>query len=377
MERTDSWTRFPNQRGGIRLGSVDGASFAVAEPAADAARSVSGEGVAMQPRSRRGTLIWGGLAIGLVLAGLAFWVKGVAAPPAGRASAIAIPPPYDAERAMRYLLQICELGPRPSATPAMLRQQTLLSDFFEQRGGAVELQSFRARHPDTGEAVELANLIARWHPERPKRFLLAAHYDTRPFPDRDPVNPRGRFVGANDGASGVAALMELSHHFDRLPADVGVDIVLFDGEELVYKDPRDDYFLGSTHFARQYAAMPPAIPYQAGILLDMVGDKELAIYYERNSWRYAREVTKSLFATAEALQVDAFVPRLRHEIRDDHLPLNQIAKIPTTDLIDFDYPRPGIGAPSYWHTTQDVPENCSGQSIASVVYVVHQWLLAQ
>jgi glutaminyl-peptide cyclotransferase len=331
----------------------------------------------MQQSSRSWTLICGGLAIGLVLTGFALWAKRAAAPPARRTAAIAIPPPYDADRAMGYLVQICELGPRPSATPAMLRQQSLLSAFFEQRGGEVELQSFRARHPDTGEAVELANLIARWHPERPKRFLLAAHYDTRPFPDRDPVNPRGRFVGANDGASGVAALMELSHHFDRLPADVGVDIVLFDGEELVYKDPRDEYFLGSTHFARQYAAMPPAIPYQAGVLLDMVGDKELAIYYERNSWRYAREVTKSLFATAESLKVDAFVPRLRHEIRDDHLPLNQIAKIPTTDLIDFDYPRPGIGAPSYWHTTKDVPENCSGQSLASVVYVVHQWLLAQ
>ncbi len=331
----------------------------------------------MTAMSRRWALVGGGVTIGVVLLGFAVLAKRAAGPVVQRSSQLVIPAPYDADRAMGYLVAICDLGPRPSATPAMRRQQAFLSDFFEQRGGAVELQSFRARHPDTGEAVELANLIARWHPERPKRFLLAAHYDTRPFPDRDPVNPQGRFVGANDGASGVAALMELSHHFDQLPPDVGVDIVLFDGEELVYKDPRDEYFLGSTHFARQYAAMPPAIPYQAGVLLDMVGDKELAIYYERNSWRYAREVTKSLFDTAERLKVDAFIPRLRHDIRDDHLPLNQIAKIPTTDLIDFDYPRPGIGAPSYWHTTKDVPANCSGQSLATVVYVVHQWLLEQ
>lgn len=331
----------------------------------------------MSVKSRGWSLVIGGITIGLLATGLAVWTKRAAAPAGQRSSPLVIPAPYDPDRAMGYLIEICNLGPRPSATPAMQRQQALLSDFFEQRGGEVELQSFRARHPDTGQAVELANLIARWHPERSKRFLLAAHYDTRPFPDRDPVNPRGRFVGANDGASGVAALMELSHHFDQLPADVGVDIVLFDGEELVYKDPRDEYFLGSTHFARQYVAMPPAIPYRAGVLLDMVGDKELAIYYERNSWRYARDVTKSLFATAERLKVDAFVPRLRHEIRDDHLPLNEIAKIPTTDLIDFDYPRPGIGAPSYWHTTKDVPENCSGQSLAAVVYVVHQWLLEQ
>lgn len=297
--------------------------------------------------------------------------------PRPAAGATVIPAPYDADRAFGYLLEICELGPRPSATPAMRRQQELLTAFFEQRGAAVELQRFEVRHPQTGEAVELANLIASWHPQRPKRFLLCAHYDTRPFPDRDPVNPRGRFVGANDGGSGVAALMELSNHFEQLPADVGVDIVLFDGEELVYEEGRDDYFLGSTYFARTYLANPPAVPYRAGVLLDMVGDKELKIYYERNSWNYAREVCKSVFATAETLGVDAFVPRIRHEIRDDHLPLNQIARIPTIDLIDFDYPRPGIGAPQYWHTTRDVPENCSGHSLATVVYVVHQWLMRQ
>lgn len=292
-------------------------------------------------------------------------------------SRLVIPAPYDADRAFSYLNQICDLGPRPSATEAMGRQQDLLTDFFRARGAEVGLQKFNVRHPETGESVELANLIARWNPDRPKRFLLCAHYDTRPFPDRDPVNPKGRFVGANDGGSGVAALMELSHHIELLPADVGVDIVFFDGEELVYREGRDNYFLGSEYFARDYVANPPKIPYQAGVLLDMVGDKELAIYYERNSWNYAREVSKSIFATAKSLGVEAFIPRVRHEIRDDHLPLNQIAKIPTVDLIDFDYPRPGIGAPRYWHTTQDVPANCSGHSLATVVYVVHQWLMGQ
>lgn len=296
---------------------------------------------------------------------------------AAAASPLTIPQPYDADRAYGYLLRICDIGPRPSGTEAMQQQQALLAEFFEQQGGTVELQRFKARHPLSGEAVEMANLIARWHPQRPKRFLLCAHYDTRPFPDRDPHNPRGRFVGANDGASGVAALMELSHHLGSLPPDVGVDLVMFDGEELVYEEGRDEYFLGSTHFAREYVAAPPSVPYQAGVLLDMVGDKELRIYYERNSWNYAREVTRSIFATAKTLGVDAFVPRVRHEILDDHIPLNVIAKIPTTNLIDFDYPRPGIGAPQYWHTMQDIPENCSGHSLATVVYVVHQWLMRQ
>jgi glutaminyl-peptide cyclotransferase len=293
------------------------------------------------------------------------------------ASRLVVPTPYDARRAEQYLSLICDFGPRPSGSPAMAKQQEYLTDFFTKAGATVELQTFSERDPQSGAAVQMVNIIARWYPERPDRFLVAAHYDTRPFPDRDPQNPKGVFVGANDGGSGVAGLMELSHHMLRLPPNVGVDMVLFDGEELVYQERKDTYFLGSTYFARNYAANPPAIRYKAGVLLDMIGDKELRIYYERNSWNYARDVCKSLFGVADLLKADAFVPRIRHEVRDDHIPLNDMAKIPTIDLIDFDYPRPGIGAPQYWHTTKDVPENCSGQSIATVIYVLHQWLMRQ
>lgn len=293
-------------------------------------------------------------------------------------TATPIPARYDGDRAFQDLVQLCNLGPRPSGSPAMTRQQQLLQAFFSQQGATVSMQSFEIRHPEDGSAVPMANLIASWHPTRPKRFLLCAHYDTRPFPDRDPVNARGRFVGANDGASGTAALMELARQMHDLPDDVGVDIVLFDGEEFIWQQGRDDYFLGSTFFAKKYLAAPPAVPYRAGILLDMVGDRELSIYYETNSMKYAREVCKSVWQTAARLGVRAFVPRIRHNIDDDHIPLNQIAKIPTVDLIDFDYPRPGrLGAPNYWHTEQDIPENCSGQSLAAVVWVVHQWLLEQ
>lgn len=324
---------------------------------------------------------WGGVALLLVASGLLGWaVLGQVQRRGGRvagSTATVVPPQYDAERAFSYLNTICDFGPRPSGSQAMVGQREYLVDFFGRQGADVQLQRFPARHPETGQTIEMANVIARWHPQRAKRFLLCAHYDTRPYPDRDRFNPRGRFIGANDGASGVAALMELTHQIAQLPEDVGIDIVLFDGEELVYQERRDEYFLGSTHFARQYRDDPPQIPYRAGVLLDMVGDKELTIYYERNSWKYAREVSRSIFATASDLGVREFIPRLRHEVRDDHLPLNQIAGIPTVNLIDFDYPRPGVGAPRYWHTTQDIPEHCSGESLAKVVYVVHQWLLRQ
>ncbi len=289
-----------------------------------------------------------------------------------------IPAVYSPDRAMGYLQTLCDFGPRPTGSEAFLKQQQYLVAFFEKNGADVRLQNETIRHPETGEPVVMSNLIASWFPDRANRFLLCAHYDTRPFPDRDRNDPKGVFVGANDGGSGVAAWMEMSHQFSALPDDVGVDVVLFDAEEFIFDESRDEFFLGSVYFAQQYRMSPPSVPYRAGILLDMVGDRELQLLYERNSLRYARDVTRSIWATAKKLGVRAFVPRTRmQEIRDDHLPLNQIAGIPTTDLIDFDYPRPGFRAPQYWHTTQDIPENCSGQSLAAVSWVVHQWLVEQ
>lgn len=290
----------------------------------------------------------------------------------------AIPSEFDADRAFGYLEKIVSFGPRPSGSEGMQQQQDFLREFFAEAGAEVELQQFDTRHPQSGERVVMANLIARFRPAAPRRYLLCAHYDTRPFPDEDPVDPRGVFVGANDGGSGTAALMEMSHHIDRLPEHIGVDIVLFDGEELVYDSQRDPYFLGSTYFAREYADRDRRgavrSPYVAGVLLDMIGDRELQLYYERNSWNYAREVTVEIWSTARRLGIDAFKPRLRHAVRDDHLPLNQIAKIPTTDIIDFDYPRPGFRHQSYWHTREDTLDKTSGRSLVAVIFVVHSWL---
>ena len=289
-------------------------------------------------------------------------------------SLIVIPPPYDEDRAMGYLRKLCDFGPRKTGSRAMVAQQDYLREFFNDRGGEVIDQAFEIRDPQTGQPVRVVNLIARFAPAAAQRYLLAAHYDTRPFPDNDPRNKRGRFVGANDGASGTAALMEWSHRFGDLPPNIGVDVVLFDAEELVYDAARDEYFIGSTYFATQHRN-DPSTTYVGGVLLDMVGDRELKLFYERNSLRYAPEITRGIWKTARRLGIRQFVPRVRHEIRDDHLPLNQIAGIPTVDIIDFDYPRPG--APTYWHTTLDVPAKCSGRSLATVVYVLDRWLREQ
>lgn len=283
--------------------------------------------------------------------------------------------PVQSKRAMGYLEALCEIGPRPSGSPGMEQQIKLLTAHFEKLGGQVSLQSFETRHPENGSAVTISNFIARWQPERTERVVLCAHYDTRPFPDRDPKNPKGRFVGANDGASGVAVLMEVAHHFATHQPKWGVDIVLFDAEEFIFDERRDPFFLGSEHFAREYAQRKTDYSYRWGVLLDMVGDSQLQIFQENNSVRWAdtKPLVDEIWSTARQLGVTEFVARPRYEIRDDHLPLHEIGKIPICDIIDFDYPRP-TAAKAYWHTEADTPDKCSGESLAKVGAVVLTWL---
>ncbi len=269
------------------------------------------------------------------------------------------------DRAFGYLEQVCRIGPRISGSDGMLRQQQLIIEHFQKFGCEIRAQSFDAAHPVNGRPVRMTNLIVSWNPRAKERVLLCCHYDTRPYPDRDFLNPRGTFIGANDGASGVALFMELGHHLRQIQPAYGVDLVFFDGEELVYSN-RDKYFLGSEYFATWYRDHPPEYRYVCGVLLDMVGGKRLRIYQERNSVRLAGKVTQSVWDTAKQMRVKEFIPRVKHEVRDDHLPLNQIARIPTCDLIDFDY--------SAWHTTKDLPSACSGESLATVGNVLLQWL---
>lgn len=281
----------------------------------------------------------------------------------GRAAASRLE--FQADRAYSYLVRICRLGSRTSGTDGMARQQELVTEHFRKLGARVTLQPFDAAHPLTGEPVRMTNLLVSWNPDAKQRVLLACHYDTRPFPDMDRRNPRGTFLGANDGASGVALLMELGHHMAGLKSPWGVDFVLFDGEELVY-GKQGKYFLGSEYFAKTWSELEPAWEYRYGILLDMVADRRLELYMEKNSLRYAGKLTRSLWRHARRAGVREFVYREKHEVLDDHIPLNTIAGIPTCDVIDFDYP--------HWHTTQDIPANCSGKSMEKVARAVWFWL---
>jgi len=297
----------------------------------------------------------------------------IAENPVAAVSAPADPRAFDGEAAYAYLKLICDFGPRPSLSEGMRKQREFLKQHFIALKAEVIEQPFPAREPNSGQVVHLTNLVVRWHPERKKRLLFCCHYDTRPFPDRDPVNPRGVFIGANDGGSGVAVLCELGKQIAEMDGPYGVDFVFFDGEEFVYFDKRDPMFLGSTFFAQQYATQRFDWKYQFGILLDMVGDKELQIYYEGHSLGFAPRLTRSIWGVAQELGVKEFVAKERHKINDDHVPLNTIARIETCDIIDFDFPNPESNN-AYWHTEKDTVDNCSADSLGKVGKVVLEWL---
>jgi glutaminyl-peptide cyclotransferase len=276
------------------------------------------------------------------------------------------PAPFDAKRAMDYLERLCKIGPRMSGTDGMKRQQELLEEHFKKLGGEVVWQRFTARQKSQKSPVEMANLVVRWHPDRPRRVILCAHYDTRPIADQeaDPRKWRRPFVSANDGGSGVALLMELAHHMKDVKTEVGVDLVFFDGEEFYHK-PGDDYFFGSRHFAAEYTKGRMRHKYTAAILLDMVGGKNARFPVEGNSWFLAGALALEVWNLAEELGCAAFEKREGPVVDDDHLALNR-AGIPAIDVIDFSYP--------HWHRLSDVPANCSGDSLAQVAKVLSVWL---
>lgn len=285
------------------------------------------------------------------------------------------PAPIDGDRAYGYLKKLCAFGPRIAGSEANTKQRKLAADHFKAMGATLREQTFTARHPLTGKKVEMVNLVASFFPDRAERVVFAAHYDTRPFPDReqDPADRRKPFIGANDGASGVALLMEMAHHLKEGSTPWGVDLVMLDGEELVYESldgqKAGEYFLGSKEFSRLYKAdrkvSKPKYAYVAGFVLDMVGGKDAQIPVEQGSNRLAPQLVREVWRVADKLKSKTFQQNLGPEVLDDHLAMNA-AGIHTIDIIDFEFP--------FWHTAGDLPEECSGETLKEVGRVVTAWL---
>lgn len=273
-------------------------------------------------------------------------------------------PDFDGKRAYDYLLAQTNFGPRNPGSAGHRNCLDYLRTELERYADAVNLQPF-AVTGYKGEQVRMTNVIASFNASAPTRILLLAHWDTRPWADQesDPVKAEKPVLGANDGASGVAVLLEIARHLKASPPAVGVDILLTDGEDFAVEGNKEEYLRGSKYFA---ANLPQGFRPVFGILLDMVGDKELELMKERHSVSFAPDVVELVWNAAKELHVTQFSDKLQGFVTDDHLPLNR-AGIRTIDLIDFDYPNEGN---SYWHTLKDTPDKCSAESLEAVGKVV-------
>ena len=272
------------------------------------------------------------------------------------------PGAFDGESAYALLREQCDLGPRYPGSPGHAAVRRFIVGKLESFGARVTEQPFEAIL-STGDTLRLVNIIGAYRPEARKRILLGAHYDTRPRADRDPV-PADRakpILGANDGASGVAVLLELARLLGAAEPGVGVDLVFFDGEDYGEEGRTSDYLLGSRRYVKSLGGRPPA----AVIVVDMVGERGARIPIEGFSAAASPALCARIYGIARALGSPAFAQAPGPSIIDDHLPFIQ-AGIPAIDLIDFEYP--------HWHTLADTPDKCSGESLAAVGSVLVRYL---
>ncbi len=288
------------------------------------------------------------LVIGLLLAAALGWYARAFSLDRAAASA-----KFDGDRAYADVQTQVAFGARIPGSDAHAKALDWMRTELESAGWQVEIQQAQAMgHP-------IQNLIAQ-RTNQPPQLVLGAHYDSRIYANRDPDpnNWTQPVPGANDGASGVAVLLELAR---TLPKDVvPVRLVFFDAEDNG-EIPGWDWLLGSRAYVASLTAKPKAM-----VLVDMVGDADLSLPMEGNSDPALRN---SIWDTAAKLGYeDIFTAEPRYFIEDDHLPFIQ-AGIPAVDVIDIEY--------RYWHTTADVPEHVSAHSLQIVGDVLWTWITQQ
>lgn len=260
---------------------------------------------------------------------------------------------FSGDLAYEHVVNQITLGPRTPGSQAHEQTIQYISSVLEKNGWIVETQAFEAMgHPGT-------NIIAR-RGEGTPWIVLGAHYDSRLYADRDLEHSlrTSPVPGANDGASGVAILLELARSLP-VETDQQIWLVFFDLEDQGAIEGWD-WILGSKAFVAQLTSKP-----DLAIIIDMVGDKNLNIYMEKNS---DNEISEKLWSLAkEQGYASSFISTYKYQILDDHLPFLE-AGIPAVDIIDFDYP--------YWHTTQDTSDKVSSSSLKIVGDVLFQMLLS-
>ena len=270
-------------------------------------------------------------------------------------------PSFNEQRAFQHLIDQCGYGPRNPGSIGYNNFATYLEEYLKNLSSNIIIQDFTYLEHITGVERNGKNFIIQFNKESNERILIGAHWDTRAISDEDTDedNRSMPVLGANDGASGTAVLMELATIFSINSPPIGVDIVFFDAEDVGISGQPTTYAMGSEYFSKNLPIDKP----DSGIIVDMVGDKYLKIPIERFSYQIDRDAVKELWSLASDLSLSAFEYTVGYEIYDDHVPLWENAKIPTIDIIDFDYPNLFY---NHWHTQNDTPENCSPQSLGQV-----------
>ena len=265
--------------------------------------------------------------------------------------------PFDGEAALGYVKAQLDFGARVPGTDAHVKGGDWIVARMRERADTVIEQ--RWTHVSVaGDTLALRNIFASFRPELAERVLYVAHWDSRPISERA-VDPQQRTLpvpGANDGASGVALLVALGDVLKLTPPTVGVDLLFVDGEDYGDFTTYKDVLLGSIHFADNL----PSPGYQVlfGVLWDMIGDRDLQIYQERNSLQAAREVVKKVWDVAARLGYSRyFIAEPKYQVTDDHIPLLRKG-LRVIDVIDLDYP--------HHHTPDDTLDKVSAQSLKIV-----------
>jgi glutaminyl-peptide cyclotransferase len=258
---------------------------------------------------------------------------------------------FDGERAYDQVLAQEAIGPRPTGSEAGWATGDYIVEQLNELGWSVQTQEF------VFQGVRGRNIIAT--AGKGPLIILGAHYDTRPVADRDP-DPNNRtqlILGANDGASGVAVLLELARVLNRDELANQVWLAFFDAEDRGRLEGWP-FSVGAREMAQGLVLRPQAV-----VVVDMIGDADQNIYYERNS---DMELSAQLWAIAAKLGYqEHIISEPRHTIIDDHLPFAEQG-IPSVDMIDFDYP--------YWHTLADTADKVSPISLERVGRTLEVWL---
>lgn len=276
-------------------------------------------------------------------------------------------PAFSADSCYAFVKAQTDFGARVPNTEAHRLCGDYLATTLERYGGQVTNQYAPLRAYD-GTILNARNIIASWNVANENRVLLCAHWDSRHVCDEDAelANRSLPVMGANDGASGVAVLLEIARVMSIQQPQVGVDIILFDAEDYGNGEVENSFCLGSQYWARN----PHTRPYKAmfGILLDMVGGKNPIFAKDQVSMYFAPDIANKVWDKAAQLGYsNMFVQTPGGGIIDDHYYVNSLANIPCIDIIHHN---PSVGFPDTWHTTNDVLENIDKNTLHAVGTVV-------